>query len=88
MKRIRWSTQFTRLYKRRIARDEQLTEAFWDSIETFQEDRSLVDDHPLEEKMAGSRSFSINEDYRVVYIEGENEYLFLDIGTHDQVYRR
>ena len=38
--------------------------------------------------MGGQRAFSINEEYRVVYIEGEDYYLLVDVGTHEQVYRR
>ena len=38
--------------------------------------------------MEGQRAFSINEEYRVVYLEKTDEYIFLNVGTHAQVYRR
>jgi addiction module RelE/StbE family toxin len=88
MKEIRYSRQFTRRYKQRIARDERLKQDFSDSVDAFQEDRTLVDDHPLENIMEGQRAFSINDAYRVVYVETDDEFVFLDIGTHEQVYRR
>ena len=88
MKEIKWSRQFARYYKQRISKDATLTEAFWDSVEAFSEDPLLVDDHPLQGVMEGQRSFSINDDYRVVYIEQEDHYQFIDVGTHEQVYRR
>jgi mRNA-degrading endonuclease YafQ of YafQ-DinJ toxin-antitoxin module len=88
MKEIRWSKSFTRHYQQRIAQDEQLTEAFWDSVETFVVEPRLVNDHALQNVMQGKRAFSINEEYRVVYLEKADEYVFLDVGTHEQVYRR
>jgi mRNA-degrading endonuclease YafQ of YafQ-DinJ toxin-antitoxin module len=78
----------TRHYQQRIAKDEQLTEAFWESVETFVVDPTLVKDHALQNVMQGKRAFSITEEYRVVYLEKDDEYVFLDVGTHDQVYRR
>ena len=88
MKQIRRTNRFKRLYKERIAVDGQLREDFLDSVEAFLEDRNLVDDHALEDVMSGQRAFSINDEYRVVYIEQEEYYLFLNVGTHEQVYRR
>lgn len=88
MKEIKYASHFARNYKQRIARDKQLVRDFRDSVDAFLEDRSLVDDHPLEDAMHGKRSFSVDSEYRVIYIERDEYYLFLDIGTHEQVYRR
>jgi addiction module RelE/StbE family toxin len=86
MKAIRYTPQFTRSYKQRIARDERLERDFHESIEAFLEDRTLVHDHALRNAMQGQRAFSINKQYRVVYIERDEYYLFINIGTHKQVY--
>jgi mRNA-degrading endonuclease YafQ of YafQ-DinJ toxin-antitoxin module len=88
MKEIRGSKQFALRYKRRIAKDEHLTEEFWDSVEAFRIDPESVNDHALDNAMEGQRAFSINNEYRVVYIEQEEYYRFLDVGTHEQVYLR
>ena len=48
MKEIKYASHFARNYKQRIARDEQLVRDFRESIEAFLENRTLVDDHPLE----------------------------------------
>jgi mRNA-degrading endonuclease YafQ of YafQ-DinJ toxin-antitoxin module len=77
-----------RHYQQRVAKDEQLIEAFWESVETFVLDPTLVKDHALQNVMQGKRAFSINEEYRVVYLETDDEYVFLDVGTHEQVYLR
>jgi mRNA-degrading endonuclease YafQ of YafQ-DinJ toxin-antitoxin module len=88
MKDIKYSNRFVRHYKQRIARDERLKRDFHESVEAFREDRTSVNDHALANVMEGQRAFSINDAYRVVYIEQEEYYRFLDVGTHEQVYRR
>jgi addiction module RelE/StbE family toxin len=88
MKSIKWSTTFTNQYRQRIRIDEQLQKEFQDSVAMFLADRTVVDDHPLEGKMAGWRAFSINDDYRVVYLERDEYFLFIYVGTHRQVYIR
>lgn len=77
-----------RHYEKRVSRDVLLVDEFIESVTTFFEDRSLVADHALEKKMSGLRSFSINEQIRVIYRETTGEITFLDIGTHEQVYIR
>ena len=88
MKEIRYSNQFIRSYKQRIASDERLKRDFRESVEAFLEHRALVYDHALTGVMQGKRAFSINKAYRVVYLEREDYYRFVDVGTHEQVYRR
>jgi addiction module RelE/StbE family toxin len=44
--------------------------------------------HKLSGKMNNLWSISINKSIRMVYIDMENEYYFVDIGTHDQVYKK
>lgn len=43
-------------------------------------------DHALTGKLAGKRAFSMAGDIRIIYIELEDSIVFLDIGTHNQVY--
>jgi mRNA-degrading endonuclease YafQ of YafQ-DinJ toxin-antitoxin module len=85
MKEIRYSPQFTRYYKRRIARDEGLKREYQESVEAFLVARTLVNDHALENVMQGKRAFSINNDYRVIYLERDEYYLFVDVGTEEAV---
>jgi addiction module RelE/StbE family toxin len=49
--------------------------------------RYLLDDHALKGKMKGKRAFSITDDVRVIYVESDNVFVFLDIGSHNQVYK-
>jgi mRNA-degrading endonuclease YafQ of YafQ-DinJ toxin-antitoxin module len=43
-------------------------------------------DHHLTGDLQGRRAFSITGDVRVVYIEFKDKIIFLDVGTHNQVY--
>ena len=87
MKGFRRSAQFKLHYKQRVAKNEYLQRDFIDCLEGFLIDRFLVKDHSLKDSMIGKRSFSINNDYRVIYIEKRDYFLLLDIGTHEQVYQ-
>ena len=58
-------------------------------VELFTKDRTdpLLNDHKLRGKLEGFRAFNITGDIRVVYFErGQNYYVFLDIGSHPQIY--
>lgn len=90
MIKIHYSNQFKAKYKRRISKNNRLVQEFLEAVETFQVDRSssAIKDHPLGHKMYNYRAFSINSDIRVIYLEKEDHVLFVDIGTHEQVYQR
>ena len=45
-----------------------------------------LNDHALSGNLQGKRAFSITGDIRVIYVELEDRLIFLDIGTHNQVY--
>ncbi len=47
----------------------------------------VLKDHGLTGRMQGLRAFSIAGDIRVVYVETESYFEFLDIGSHNQVYK-
>ena len=44
--------------------------------------------HKLKGKLDNIWSISINKDLRIVFIKEENEAYFIDIGTHNQVYKK
>jgi mRNA-degrading endonuclease YafQ of YafQ-DinJ toxin-antitoxin module len=88
MKPIRTTQRFEASYKAKIARNEQLTEEFWECVEAFLTDRASVDDHALRGKMGLYRAFTIKDDLRVVYFETPEYFLFVNVGKHDEVYYR
>ncbi len=44
--------------------------------------------HKLSGELDNLWSISINKSIRMTYIELENEFYFVDIGSHDQVYKK
>jgi mRNA-degrading endonuclease YafQ of YafQ-DinJ toxin-antitoxin module len=88
MKLIKYSALFRRYYRQRIAHDDRLVAQFRAAVEAFLHDPALADDHRLTGKQTGQAAFSINEDYRVTYLDQPDYFLFFDVGTHEQVYQR
>lgn len=82
------SSLFIRHFEQRIAPNEQLVGDYQESVRAFKTDPALVGDHPLGGVMATRRAFWINAAYRVVYRRRGSDILLLDVGTHEQVYRR
>jgi addiction module RelE/StbE family toxin len=88
MKSVIFHHDFDKHYKKRIKPNEKLVKQFEQRYRLFLsgERGSPLDDHPLNRKLTGRRAFSVTGDIRVVYIETNDEIIFLDIGTHNQVY--
>ena len=86
--KIRRHKHFIKQYKKLPSKFQAATE---NRISLFIQNRKspLLRDHPLSGDMKGQRSFSVTGDYRIIYEErqnGEIVFVFLDIGTHSQVY--
>lgn len=89
MKPIRLTKGFDKSYKKRISPIRNLRETYIDRVKAFQkgERGNPLDDHALKGKMKGKRAFSIVGDVRIVYEETDSAYIFLDVGSHNQVYK-
>jgi len=87
---IRYHARFLKHYRQRILRSIGLKRRFQERVEVFSSnpDNEILDDHPLKGKQLGMRAFSITGDVRVVYrwLSG-NLVQFLDVGSHNQVYK-
>lgn len=79
---------FIKSYRKRVANNTKLAAQYKARVEMFLDGirETPLNDHPLVGTKAGQRAFSITSDVRVVYIETETAIIFLDIGTHNQVY--
>ena len=88
MTEVAFSSSFKRAFKKRIKGNPALETRFWDKLGTFQNnpfDQTLRT-HKLSGRLKDLWSFSIEYDVRVVFtIEGDRA-LFIDIGTHEEVY--
>jgi addiction module RelE/StbE family toxin len=84
-----WDSGFKRAYKRRVKKNEQLKQQFWTAMALFQEDpfHPSLKTHKLTGRLKGLWAFTVSYDHRVVFtFLSQDEVLFVDVGTHDEVY--
>ena len=81
--------KFKKAYQKRIKPNPKLIRQTSKRIKLFQEnpDHPLLKDHALKGSKLGLRAFSVTGDIRIIYkFKSANTAIFLDIGTHNQVY--
>lgn len=81
--------KFKAAYKKRIAYSSKLVIKTEERIKLFKENpqNPILKDHALTGREKYLRSFSITGDIRVVYQPVSKDHvLFLDIGSHNQIY--
>lgn len=86
---VTFSPTFQRAFRKRIKGNTDLQAKFWQKIEQFQQDpfQPTLRTHKLSGKMKNTWSFSIEYDARVIfYFTDDGKAVFIDIGTHDEVY--
>ena len=88
MKPIDKNKTFKKYYKARIAPNPKIVKQFDSRILAFAkgERGHPLYYHPLGDDKLGLRAFSVAGDLRVVYRETDDAYIFLDVGSHNQVY--
>ena len=87
--RITFSPSFKKAYSKRIKNNKKLVFVVTKRIEQFKTDPDCLQlhNHQLVGSMKGLFSFSVNGDMRIIYEWINKEtVLFLDIGSHNQVY--
>lgn len=89
MKPIKRDRTFEEHFRQRIKPNSRLTNQFKERLLLFMtgERGRPIYDHALTDGLEGKRAFSITGEIRVIYVELEGCIVFLDIGTHNQVYR-
>jgi addiction module RelE/StbE family toxin len=87
-KPLRRHRQFEKNFGKRIAKDARRMAQFEERLALFLSGvrGTPLNDHALTGKLVGYRAFSITSDVRVVYVETARAFVFMDIGTHNQVY--
>lgn len=87
--KIRLHPRFKKNYRNRIAPNKKLVIQTQERIALFTNNLTspLLKNHALTGTKQELRSFSITGDIRIVYQSlGNSEVIFLDIGSHNQVY--
>ena len=83
------SIEFAPLFtKQRKAAPLEIKQAFRDALDLFYENPNHVAlrNHPLTGKYQGFRSIDVTEDWRALYRTEPERIIFVEIGTHDQLY--
>lgn len=83
-----FASTFRKHFAKRIANVPMFRKKFDARLSFFlnNPNHPLLHDHPLKGDQSGRRSFSVTGDIRVIYKRTEDTIIFLDIGTHNQVY--
>lgn len=87
--KILFGRKFLKNFRKRIAPNRKLSRRYDERVKIFLTDpRSpVLKDHPLAGDKRDYRAFWITGDVRVIYYPvSESEILFIDIGSHNQVY--
>lgn len=87
--KIKYHPRFKKNYKNRIAPNKKLILKTSERIALFQNNHTapLLKNHALTGAKRGLRSFSVTGNIHIVYQPLENnEVIFFDIGSHNQVY--
>ena len=89
MKSIQRNKIFQKHFNQRIAKDKKLVMQFAERLKLFSSGvRDYpIDDHSLSGKLLGKRAWSVASDLRVIYKETDEAIIFVDIGSHSQVYK-
>lgn len=87
--KVDYHKKFQKDYSKRVRSNRNIDRIFKEKLALFVEnpnDPSLKD-HALAGKLKHLRSFSITGDIRVIYCRiGKDLVLFLDVGSHNQIY--
>ncbi len=86
---VKFSKAFERSYKKLVKRNPDKAIVILEKILTFQNSpiHPSLSTHNLSGSLKGFYSFSVEMDIRIVFTHfAENEIIFEDIGSHDEVY--
>lgn len=86
---IKRNKYFKKVFKARIKNNPKLVKKTKERVVLFMKNPKdpILKDHQLTGSQKENRAFWITGDIRIVYYPiSKNEVLFLDIGTHNQVY--
>lgn len=84
-----FSDHFKKEYKKRIKSNKSKSKKFFDKLEVFLKDpfHPTLQTHKLTGVLKDLWAFKVDYDLRVVfYFENDEKVIFVNIGTHDQVY--
>lgn len=74
--------------KKLVAASAEIKQAFRETVELFEENphHEGLHNHPLKDEYAEIRSINVTGDWRALYRRDTQRIIFVDLGTHDQLY--
>ena len=83
--RIEFSVFFN---KQLTASTREIRVAFLETLQLFRDDpdHPSLRNHALKDKYAGFRSIDVTDDWRALYRKERERIIFVELGTHDQLY--
>lgn len=86
--KIEYHRNFIKNFKKRFGNDPKIKKQYENRLHLFLAGAShpLLKDHALVGEKIDLRAFCITGDIRVVYKKLGQRIIFMDIGTHNQVY--
>jgi len=87
---VLFENSFKKIFKKKIKKNPDTVISFLNSFQKFLKDpfdKSLKT-HKLSGRLNQLWAFSLEEDLRVIFffVENHNKAVFIDIGSHDEVY--
>lgn len=84
-----YSPHFIAQYKKIAKRNKKLSDRIKEKIVLFlsNKDDPSLNLHKLKGNMGESWSFSIESNIRIILMYSNDEVIFTDIGSHDEVYK-
>ena len=78
----------TRFSKRRDTLPKGMREKLSDRLRLFAREpfHPLLNNHSVEKRFPGCRSINVTGDYRAIFKEQDREIVFVNIGTHSELY--
>ena len=89
MIKIKLNATFEKKLNKFVSRHPEYKEIIIEKVELLSKRPNAreLENHKLSGVLKGQRAISISGDYRITFIEiEENIYLLLNIGSHDEVY--
>lgn len=88
--KIEFSTRFKLELKKNGKKDKKILEKIERVLRIFREDpkHNSLRLHKLEGKLGDYWSLSVETNFRLIFYYSKEGVIFVDMGTHDQVYKK
>jgi mRNA-degrading endonuclease YafQ of YafQ-DinJ toxin-antitoxin module len=88
IKKIVRTRYFRQVFHQRIRFNPEFLDLFYQKVDLLlKNEKQKLRCHSLKGSMLTLSAFSLTKDIRVIYKEEKDYFIFLDVGTHKQVYK-